>query len=744
LTRQCSNFTMNKLQDAYECDLDLGDTVKSIFGGETDPTMRMIKVVPSFINRDFSVPPTSNLRPHNAHKRPQEVAEEHVSKRRRVEQAPVIQDGMEMDVARDQPVPSTENSRNGSRGRSDHPSSRARSQPRRSQTESSVLIVHGAQTGEAEFAPAVKQESPELGLQPPARPVPHAEPTSSAAQDAVSRRQSTREPSRTSRATEEAVADPQQEPEITETADDEIEQADKDSQEDVAPLEIEQMQEPDVQETATIPSPQPMLDPPAHSPQRATTKRKDVYDVPSSPEILAQRDPKSTRARSTRTTNTVRKEVNLLNSSRLSSSQAHSGSSDPVSAFLKDIAQLESSEIQTPVKALLKPAKPGSLKKPTRKSLPVSNASKDSPTSSNEGKKMDPDIQARLDKIKQLRMGTRSSSKETPRKRSPSKETPGKNTQAAPWNAESWGYGNLQQPNGTAKETNGTDNAEMAINAQSNGAHESDGEPVTETHVNGTAQEPDEELEPEPQTALEEADESKSRSVSAAVSTRSSPVVSRRPARFLSHSPTPVEGSPSDDDSEEPTAAPSKPASAQPAIEEEAGSDGDSSSDSSSEDEDDDDDDDDDEEEEPAKPTPSLPPPSTAVLHSSPPIPTLTPSLSNPRPASTQPPIRRTPIPLPPNVSSQQVPSSQQIPSSQSVSVEAAARRPAARPATRYSGFRTLREQLADAKSPTSTVTKAPYDPRMVALSKLSKGKGAVVGDEESSDEESSSSSDSD
>jgi hypothetical protein len=701
---------MNRLQDAYECDLDLGDTVKSIFGGEADPTMRMIKVVPSFVNRDFSVPPTSNLRPHNVHKRTQEASEEHASKRRRVEQAANLHDAM--DVLRDQPVPSTENSRNSSRRRSDHPSSRARSQARRSQTESSVLIVHGAQTGQAEFAPAVKQESPELGLQPSARPVPRIEPRPSAAVDAVSRCQPIREPSRTSRAPEEAEAEPHLEPEITETADG-IEEAEEQPRDHVAPVETEQAPEPDI-------------------------KRRDVYDVPSSPEILNGRDTKTTRTRSTRATNTVRKEVDLLNSSRLSSSQTHSGSSDPISAFLKDIAQPEPSEAPTPIKAPLKSAKPGSLKKPTRKSLLV--VPKDSPSSSHAGKekKTDPEIHARLDKIKQMRMEKRRASEDTSQEKSSSKDTPGKNHQAVPWTAESWGFDNLPQPNGTAKETNGADEAETHIDTQANGGHpDSDGERETETRVNGTTQESDEEQEHEAHTVPDEADESKSRSVSAAVSTRSSPVVSRRPARYLSHSPTPAEGSASDEESEEPTAA-------EPAVEQEAGVNGDSSpesSDSSSEDEEEDDEEN--EEEELANPASPLPPPTTtpAVLKSSPPVPALTPFLSNSRPASTQPPVRHTPVPLPSNISSQQVTSSQQIPSSQSVSVEAAARRPAARPATRYSGFRTLREQLADAKSPTTTKTKAPYDPRLVALSKLGKGKGTVAGDEESSDEESSSSS---
>jgi hypothetical protein len=730
---------MHKLQDAYDCDLDLGDTVQSIFGGETDPAMRMIKVVPSFVNRDFSVPPTSNLRPHHAHKRTRAVNGEHVSKRRRIEPAGNAQDDLNM--ARDQPLLSTENSRNGSRGAAHRPSSRARSQPRRSHTESSVFILHGVQTGEAEFASAVKQESPQPRLQPPARPVLRAEPTPVERHD-ISRRQSIRAPSDTLHTRGAAVLYPRHEIESTGAFDDRIKQVLDQPRNASVPVDVEPAPERDLPEMAAKPSPQPIRQQTSSGPQHATAKRKDVYDVPSSPELSPREKLRTARSLNS-TTNAVRKEINLLNGSRLSSSQGRPGSNDPVSAFLKDIAQPKPSDVQTPFKASsLKHAKPGSLKRPTRVSLPVSKSSPSSSQADRE-KQIDSRIHDRLGMVKQLHS-----------QRSPSNVVQGTN-RAAPWNAESWGFDSLRQPNGTAKEANGEDEAEAFIDTQANCAlQEDDGEDKDESNVeslaDGTLQESDGKQEAEPQietrednlldTAVEEADESQSRSVSAAMSTRSSPVVSRRPARFLSRSPTP-QGSVSDDESEAPSAPPSIPTSAQPVVQEEAASEADlshESSDSSSEDEENEE-----EEKEPEDLTASLPPPpAIEVVQSSPPNSASASSIPDPRSISSQPIIRQTPIPLPPNVSSQ-------FRSSQSVSVEAAARRPAPRPTTRYSGFRSLREQLADVKSPSTTAPKTAYDPRVATLSKsMGKGKAGVVqggeNDDESSEEDSSDSSDSD
>ncbi|KAF2262522.1 hypothetical protein CC78DRAFT_618434 [Lojkania enalia] len=153
---QAALFAIKKLQDAYDCDLDLSDTVSSIFEGESDPTKRMIKIVPSIINRDFSVPFTSNLRPSQAHKRLLERSERQGSKKRRLEEQQLGRH--EQDYNRDQPIPSTE---------SEHSSDERPYRDkhlRRSKSNASVQFIQGSQTGQAEFPVIVKEESPELGV----------------------------------------------------------------------------------------------------------------------------------------------------------------------------------------------------------------------------------------------------------------------------------------------------------------------------------------------------------------------------------------------------------------------------------------------------------------------------------------------------------------------------------------------------------------------------------------------------
>jgi hypothetical protein len=49
--QQAATFSIKKLQDAYDCDLDMTDTVGDIFAGEADVKMRVIKVIPHFIYR---------------------------------------------------------------------------------------------------------------------------------------------------------------------------------------------------------------------------------------------------------------------------------------------------------------------------------------------------------------------------------------------------------------------------------------------------------------------------------------------------------------------------------------------------------------------------------------------------------------------------------------------------------------------------------------------------------------------
>ncbi|KAF1920266.1 hypothetical protein BDU57DRAFT_438942 [Ampelomyces quisqualis] len=539
--QQAANFTMKKLQDAYDCDLDLRDTVASIFGGETDPTMRMIKVVPSFLGRSCSVPFTSHLRPASAQKRARGANEGGPSKRRRTDHQP-----------HDDPVPSTEHCESGTRAS-------------RSLTAASLVLVHHVQTGDAEFAPAVKQESPELGLSAPA---PEAD--AQMQHEAVDATVHARDPLVLAPKGAEAP-EPESEPESLSH-----------------PASVE----------------------PPHSQPRTTSRRKDIWDVPSSsPDFLHKPTPKTTYARSPRTATTVRKEVGLLNSSRL---------------------------------------------KPIR-----SQQSQPSPQS--------------LEKRKEPAQ---------PKKR---------------------------------------------------------GRPPLNREQHATPS--------KPAKAKSSASPRASRSISATVSTRSSPAVTRRPARFLTHSPSP-EDSASEGESEEKSVPPQQPKSLGMAVDE-IPSDSDSdSTDTSTEV--------DDREMEMTvavtKPEPDVVVPSTAddALPSSPPklngAPTSTavvPATSQPAPSQT---LRKTPIPLPSKTPIPLPSNSTQTPrSSQSISAQAAARRPV----PRHSGFRTIREQLADAKSSPVTTKKNAYDPRCMVLSKMANKKlGAAAGladdDDDSEDEESSSSSDSD
>ncbi|KAF2832577.1 hypothetical protein CC86DRAFT_91338 [Ophiobolus disseminans] len=166
--QQAANFTITKLQDAYDCDLDLDDTVSDIFEGESDTTTRVIKVVPSFINRDFSVPPTSNLRPREQ-KRTRESSAASANKRRRTDE--VEQSLEDIDQTRDNPVLSTESepTRRSSVLDGAGNGSRAASRATRSRTRGSLVFIDDVQTGHTEFGPVVKDESPELGLPPPHR-----------------------------------------------------------------------------------------------------------------------------------------------------------------------------------------------------------------------------------------------------------------------------------------------------------------------------------------------------------------------------------------------------------------------------------------------------------------------------------------------------------------------------------------------------------------------------------------------
>ncbi|PVI01319.1 hypothetical protein DM02DRAFT_727957 [Periconia macrospinosa] len=166
---QATYFVIKKLQDAYDCDLDIRDTVGDIFEGETDPQMRMIKVVPSFVNRDFSMPATSFLRPTNTHKRAREMSIDIINKRRRLEEQTKAL--METDPSRDHPMTSTESARNSSVTSTANPGLRPNEErSNRSRSGSSLIFVQNAQTGNEEYGVQIKEESPELGSVTPLVP----------------------------------------------------------------------------------------------------------------------------------------------------------------------------------------------------------------------------------------------------------------------------------------------------------------------------------------------------------------------------------------------------------------------------------------------------------------------------------------------------------------------------------------------------------------------------------------------
>jgi len=280
--------------------------------------------------------------------------------------------------------------------------------------------------------------------------------------------------------------------------------------------------------------------------------------------------------------------------------------------------------------------------------------------------------------------------------------------QTVPWNAASWNFGQAGETTHMNDQL-GLDEADQPMEATNTAPHLED-EGFAEQEIYSTAIEDN---------------ASRSRSSSAAVSTRSSPTISRRPARFLSHSPTP-NTSESEDDSDEASAVAIHGASAQVNGKDETESESDSTSDSS-----------DDEDVDTAdfaagsaiEDNTIAAPPSSPPLNGQTGSTPVVQATSQPTSSQIKPPVQRTPVP-PPTQQSTQAPRS-----SQSVSAQAADRR-------RYTGFRSLREQLADTKTTQATAQKKVFDPRTMSLGKLTKGKPITsLEDDDSSDDESSSSS---
>ncbi|CAO2649175.1 Nn.00g101240.m01.CDS01 [Neocucurbitaria sp. VM-36] len=501
--QQAAAFTIKKLQDAYDCDLDLGDTVSSIFEGETDPSMRTIKVVPSFVNRDFSVPATSNLRPGYAQKRLREINAEHANKRRRVEQLQLEDVSEEVDPARDQPIPTTESERSAddSVGEGGLHGAQLQSRSRRSQTGGSWVVVNDAQTGHAEFGPGVKEESPELGP-PPTREALGTTPLDDAfkkppvpvSRKSPRKRQLIRSRSKTHESPQ-AISKRQVDEEVPELNNATVQDVSMHEEEVIqAKHNVAASPRINSQDAALNRSPRPTSEPSQDTTPPAAAKRKDVYEVSSSPEFLSTKSKsksKKTYSKSPRTATTIQKEVDLLNHSRRLSTRVQPSSytqrsildslskkartfqlpkpdviestpqeeeeaaaaasllqrgaraesiqnnEDLTAAFLDSATRALQAGIQTPDRTVsAKTGRPGSLKKPSKNILPAtpSSASRGvqfhdaqssaqstraradsdakssvaSPASSTNlrGKKLDPEIQARVDKLRRQRRGS--------------------------------------------------------------------------------------------------------------------------------------------------------------------------------------------------------------------------------------------------------------------------------------------------------------------------------------------------
>jgi hypothetical protein len=409
---QAAAFTIKKLQDAYDCDLDLGDTVSSIFEGETDRRMHVIKVVPSFINRDFSVPPTSHLRPGQATKRHADFNADHANKRRRIEVHQLGNIQEEREPSPNRPIESTETDHDeqdstGRSGASDHLS--------RSRSGDSLVFVHNAQTGDAEFSTAVIKAEPTDADPPIAQSVTHAP----APQD-----QTPSHRSKSPLASSEEAAGQQTTENTSETTNPPIQNTNRSEETAQDEQQVAASPEVDSQEAAVHKSPVSSVEQVAATPPPAATRRKDVYEVPSSPEFMQNKPTPAkggkTYGRSPRTPKVVQNEVDLLNSARVlsgksqkenqntkptptsSSKKAHSfqlpkpdeiestpqeaaaakskrrtrsesdnddDDDDLTTSFLDNTRGDMPNGSQTPVKKTTKPAKPGSLRKASIKSL---------------------------------------------------------------------------------------------------------------------------------------------------------------------------------------------------------------------------------------------------------------------------------------------------------------------------------------------------------------------------------------
>lgn len=406
--RQAATFSIKKLQDAYDCDLDMTDTVGAIFEGEPDRKMHVIKVIPHFAYRETSVVPGSMLRPSGAQKRLGDDMDEGAPKRRRVasQQPQTTQEPREPSPNR--PLPSTESQQAAAAG-ADRLEADTRSA--RCTSAASLVELRRLETGQAPFsATAVKQESPE-----PTEPEPPAANGTDAASPPIA------PAGRASPATH-APAQQQQQPSPTRPT------PPHEEPQEAPPLDSQEaaIHKSPVSSAEAEPAPAP-----APAPAPVAKKRRDVYQVPSSPEFMHKKatpdKTAKTYGRSPRSAHVIQREVDLLNMARrlprggqgkqtapngipvplskkarafqrpepdeIESTPQEDAGPDPreerhvtsdedsedadlTASFLDEAVESRPNGTQTPArKTLAKPVKPGSLKKPSRAAMVATPAS---------------------------------------------------------------------------------------------------------------------------------------------------------------------------------------------------------------------------------------------------------------------------------------------------------------------------------------------------------------------------------
>lgn len=378
-SQQAATFGIKKLQDAYDCDLDMTDTVADIFEGEPDVRMRLIKVIPRFTYRETSVVPGSMLRPMGAHKRGGVDLEDGGHKRRRVasQQRQSSYDAHDAhDLSPNRPIPSTESRPAATPVAEDAGDAEAGRRLSRLGTAVSVVEVRGGETGQAPFrAPSVKQEA----LAPEQLPLPNGtDAASPVAANQTLVEPTTQDQPRDERPPQTQTRTPREQSQdaLLQPVGEELLDATEERTEDepaAAQGPAEPLQ-PDSHEAAVQQSPVSSIElevEPELEPAEATGQRKDIYQVSSSPDFMHKRatpdKPGRTYARSPKTGSNL---LNVAQGYRPGVESEADPNTDLATPSSNDAAAAASATPQTPARSTTaKPVRPGSLKKPSRSSL---------------------------------------------------------------------------------------------------------------------------------------------------------------------------------------------------------------------------------------------------------------------------------------------------------------------------------------------------------------------------------------